>query len=41
VPVYSFNDDDVVLVRDSRKSNSLQIRAWRDLLQKLEAEARL
>ena len=41
VPVYSFNDDDVVLVRDSRKSNPLQIRAWRDLLQKLEAEARL
>jgi predicted transglutaminase-like cysteine proteinase len=41
VPVYSFNDDDVVLVRDSRKSSPLQIRAWRDLLQKLEAEARL
>ena len=41
VPVYSFNDDDVVLVRDSRRSNPLQIRAWRDLLQKLEAEARL
>lgn len=41
VPVYSFNDDDVMLVRDSRKSNPLQIRAWHDLLQKLEAEARL
>ena len=41
VPVYSFNDDDVVLVRDSRKSNPLQIRAWRDLLVKLEAETRL
>lgn len=41
VPVYSFNDDDVVLVRDSRKANPLQIRAWRDLQQKLEAEARL
>jgi predicted transglutaminase-like cysteine proteinase len=41
VPVYSFNDDDVTLVRDSRKSNPLQIRAWRDLLQKLEGEARL
>ena len=41
VPVYSFNDDDVVLVRDARKSNPSQIRAWRDLLQKLEAEARL
>lgn len=41
VPVYSFNDDDVVLVRDSRKSNPRQIRAWRDLLAKLEAETRL
>ena len=41
VPVYSFNDDDVVLVRDARKSNPLQIRAWRDLQQKLDAEARL
>lgn len=41
VPVYSFNDDDVVLVRDSRKSNPRQIRAWRDLLVKLEAETRL
>lgn len=41
VPVYSFNDDDVILVRDSRKGSSLQIRAWRDLLQKLEGEARL
>lgn len=41
VPVYSFNDDDVVLVRDSRKANPRQIRAWRDLLAKLEAETRL
>jgi predicted transglutaminase-like cysteine proteinase len=41
VPVYSFNDEDVVLVRDSRKSNPRQIRAWRDLLAKLEAESRL
>jgi predicted transglutaminase-like cysteine proteinase len=41
VPVYSFNDEDVVLVRDAKKTNPLQIRAWRDLLQKLEAEARL
>jgi len=41
VQVYSFNDDDVILVRDSKKSNPLQISAWRDLLQKLEAEARL
>jgi predicted transglutaminase-like cysteine proteinase len=41
VPVYSFNDEDVVLVSDSRRASSLQIRAWRDLLQKLEAETRL
>lgn len=41
VPVYSFNDEDVVLVRDARKGSALQIRAWRDLLQKLETEARL
>jgi predicted transglutaminase-like cysteine proteinase len=41
VPVYSFNDDDVVLVRDPRKSSPQQIRAWRDLLVKLEAETRL
>ena len=41
VPVYSFNDDDVTLVRDSRKANPLQIRAWRDLQLKLESEARL
>lgn len=41
VPVYSFNDEDVMLVRDSRKSNPRQIRAWRDLLTKLEAETRL
>ena len=41
VPVYSFNDDDVVLVRDTRKSNPQQIRAWRELLIKLEAETRL
>lgn len=41
VPVYSFNDDDVVLVRDARKTSSQQIRAWRDLLAKLEAETRL
>jgi predicted transglutaminase-like cysteine proteinase len=41
VPVYSFNDDDIVIVRDARKSNPLQIRAWRQLLAKLEAEAQL
>ena len=41
IPVYSFNDDDVVLARDPRKSSPRQIRAWHDLLQKLEAEAKL
>lgn len=41
VPVYSFNDDDVVLVRDGRKASSQQIRAWRELQHKLEAETRL
>ena len=41
VPVYSFNDDDVVLVRDGRKANPMQIRTWRNLLEKLEWEARL
>lgn len=41
VPVYSFNDEDVVSVRDARKLNPLQIRAWHDLQKRLEAEARL
>lgn len=41
VPVYSFNDDEVILVRDSRKASSLEIRAWRELIRKLEAETRL
>ena len=41
VPVYSFNDEDVVIARDARKSNPLQIRAWHDLQKRLEAEARL
>ncbi len=41
VPVYSFNDDDVVLVRDGRRANPRQIRSWRDLLAKLEDETRL
>lgn len=41
VPVYSFNDDDVILVRDARKSSALQIRAWSDLLRKLDAETRM
>ncbi len=41
VPVYSFNDDDVVIVRDARKASSMQIRAWRDLIDKLQTESRL
>lgn len=41
VPVYSFNDDDVVIVRDARKASSMQIRAWRDLIEKLQTESRL
>ena len=42
VPVYSFNDDDVLLVRqgrpDARAGSSSQIRLWRGLLDKLEKE---
>ena len=41
VPVYSFNDEDLVLVRDARKGNPSVIRAWRDLQRKLEAETHL
>ena len=42
VPVYSFNDDDVLLARpgrpDARVGSSSQIRLWRGLLDKLEKE---
>jgi predicted transglutaminase-like cysteine proteinase len=42
VPVYSFNDDDVLLARqgrpDARAGSSSQIRLWRALLDKLEKE---
>ncbi|MGP1675586.1 MAG: transglutaminase-like cysteine peptidase [Burkholderiales bacterium] len=42
VPVYSFNDEDVLLVRqgqpDARAGSSSQIRLWRGLLDKLEKE---
>lgn len=42
VPVYSFNDEDVLIVRqggrDTRAGSSLQIRLWRGLLDKLEKE---
>lgn len=41
VPVYSFNDEDLVLVQGARKGNPSVIRAWRDLLRKLEAETHL
>lgn len=42
IPVYSFNDEDVVLVRQGQTAasagSSLQIRLWRELLNKLEKE---
>ncbi|MBE0622286.1 MAG: transglutaminase-like cysteine peptidase [Burkholderiales bacterium] len=42
VPVYSFNDEDVLLARqgrpDTRAGSSSQIRLWRALLDKLEKE---
>ena len=42
VPVYSFNDEDVLIARKDGQStsagSSLQIRLWRGLLEKLEAE---
>ena len=41
VPVYSFNDDDVVLVRNNQRGNVSQIRNWRQLNERLAAEARM
>jgi predicted transglutaminase-like cysteine proteinase len=41
IPVYSFNDEDLLLVRPGeslRGGSSLQIRLWRALLDKLEQE---
>jgi predicted transglutaminase-like cysteine proteinase len=41
IPVYSFNDDDVMLVRQGQTTSagsSSQIRLWRSLLDKLEKE---
>jgi predicted transglutaminase-like cysteine proteinase len=42
IPVYSFNDEDLLLVRqgqrDASAGSSLQIRLWRALLDKLEQE---
>jgi predicted transglutaminase-like cysteine proteinase len=44
VPVYSFNDEDVLFARqgaaDTRAGRSSQIRLWRGLLDKLEQELR-
>ena len=40
VPVYSFNDDDVLIARSGRHADPQQIRAWRGLLERLDAEAR-
>jgi predicted transglutaminase-like cysteine proteinase len=41
VPVYSFNDEDVVIVQGNRRGNSMQIRAWQGLIERLQREARL
>ncbi len=41
VPVYSFNDEDVVIIEGNRRGNSLQIRAWQGLIERLQREARL
>ncbi|TSA12772.1 MAG: sulfate adenylyltransferase [Betaproteobacteria bacterium] len=44
IPVYSFNDDDLLIVRPGQRDvsagNATQIRLWRDLLDKLEKELR-
>lgn len=40
-PVYSFNDEDVVLVRTNQHGNVSQIRNWRLLSERLSAEARM
>lgn len=40
VPVYSFNDDDVLIAQGGRHAKPQQIRAWRGLLERLDAEAR-
>ncbi len=41
VPVYSFNDEDVVILQGNRKGSSSQIRAWQGLIDRLERESRL
>lgn len=40
LPVYSFNDDDVLIAQGGRHAKPQQIRAWRGLLERLDAEAR-
>lgn len=40
-PVYSFNDEDVVVVSNGARSNPMGIRAWRAVIERLQAEARL
>lgn len=39
-PVYSFNDDEVQLVKDGRRTNPSQIRAWLSVQNRLIAESR-
>ncbi len=39
IPVYSFNDEDVVLVRNNQRGNVSQIRNWHLLNERLRAEA--
>lgn len=39
-PVYSFNDDEVELVKDGRRAKSSQIRAWLSVQNRLIAESR-
>lgn len=41
VPVYSFNDDDVVMVKSNQKGSASTIRAWQSVIDRLEREARL
>ncbi len=42
IPVYSFNDDDVLIAASGRSGgSSTQIRLWRELLDKLQREAKL
>ena len=40
-PVYSFNDEDVVMVGNGAKANPMGIRAWRAVIERLQAEAKL